>query len=158
MNDLERLLIEHKCTRLIYDYANFVDFDEPVKAADLFTDDGSLVLKNRGKTLSGRKEFETLYQNQQAGQRSGKLLQRHVVSQVMIDIKDADHASSQSRITLYRAEWDLKQGPCPQVHPVIFVWEDEFVRTSEGWKISKHTVLPMAFEAPETHFTSPWGR
>ncbi|MCC8982869.1 nuclear transport factor 2 family protein [Bradyrhizobium acaciae] len=158
MNDLEQLLIEHKCTRLIYDYANLVDFDEPVKAAHLFTDDGSLVLKNRGKTLTGRKEVEALYQNQQDGQRSGKLLQRHVVSQVMIDIKDADHASSQSRITLYRAEWDIQQGPCPHVHPVIFVWEDKFVRTSEGWKIAEHTVLPIAFEALEARFSSPWGR
>jgi hypothetical protein len=71
MDNLQMLLIERECTRLICEYANLVDFDEPEKAARLFTDDGSLILKNRGKTLKGRKEFETLYKNQREGQRSG---------------------------------------------------------------------------------------
>ncbi|RXG85302.1 nuclear transport factor 2 family protein [Bradyrhizobium zhanjiangense] len=158
MNDLERLLIEQRCTRLFYDYANFGDFDDPVKAVRLFTDDASLILKNRGKTFSGRKEFEALFQNQKEGQLSRKMLQRHVLSQIMIDVKDSDHATGQARVTLYRAEWDLAQGPCPYVYPVIFQWNDEFVRTSEGWKIFTHTVSQFAFQAPEARFSSPSGR
>lgn len=158
MNDLERLLIEQDCTRLFCDYANFVDFDEPEKTVGLYTDDGSLVLRNRGTTLSSLKEIEALCQSQREAQRAGKLLQRHVLSQIRIDVKDSDHATGQARVTLYRAEWDLAQGPCPRVHPVIFVWENEFVRTSKGWKMFKHTISPISFEAPETRFSSPWGR
>ncbi|QQO23710.1 nuclear transport factor 2 family protein [Bradyrhizobium diazoefficiens] len=159
MNDLERLLIEQKCTRLFYEYCNFVDFDEPVRGSGLFTDDGSLVMKFRGKTLRGRKEFERLYQGQQEAQTAGRLLQRHVISNLIIDVKDADHASGQARVTLYRGEWDSKQGPCPKVSPVLFMWNDDFVRTPEGWRIHRHEVSGFDFEAPEARWPDPpWAR
>jgi hypothetical protein len=158
VDTLQTLLIERDCTRLICEYANFVDFDEPEKAALLFTDDGSLILRNRGKVLKGRAEFGELYKNQRAGQAKGKLLQRHVCSQIMIDVKDADHATGQTRVLLYRAEWDVNEGPCPNAHPALFVWDNEFVRTKEGWKIFTHSVSALSFESPEAKFSTPWGR
>ncbi|QQO23674.1 nuclear transport factor 2 family protein [Bradyrhizobium diazoefficiens] len=155
MNDLERLLIERECTRLLYEYGNFVDFVDPMKAARLLAEDCSLVLKFRGQTLRGRSEFERLYQGQKEAQAAGRLLQRHVITNPIIDVKKSDHATGQVRVTLYRAEWDLAQGPCPKVSPVLFIWNDEFVQTPEGWRIRKHEVSEFAFESPEARWPSP---
>lgn len=158
MNDLARFLIEHECTRVIHDYALFVDFVDPMEAARLITDDGALVLKSRSKTLSGRKEIDALYQNQKESQLAGRLLQRHFLSNIMIDVKDSDHAAGRALVNLYRSEWDLAKGPAPMVFPVLFRWEDDFVRTPEGWRISRHVVWPAEFESPEAGWSNPWGR
>lgn len=157
MNSLERLVIEHECARVIYDYALFVDFVDPMKGAGLFTDDGTLVLKNRSQTLD-RKEIDVMCQGQKDSQRAGRLVQRHFLTNMMVDVKDADHAGSRVQVMLYRADWDSAKGSAPMVAPVLFRWEDELVRTPEGWRISKHVVYAADFQSPEATWSSPWVR
>lgn len=159
MDDLERLLIERECTRLITEYAKFVDYVDPMKAGGLLTDDGSLVLNNRhpSVTMSGRKELDAgVYQKQQEAVFNGRLLQWHVLSNIIVDVKDSEHASSETRVMLFVTDWDSVRGAAPTVKPHIFRWEDEYVRTREGWRISRHTCTPMVFMSPELE--ARWSR
>ncbi|WP_164935234.1 nuclear transport factor 2 family protein [Bradyrhizobium zhanjiangense] len=157
MNTLERLAIEYECTRALHEYTRLVDYVDPLKAARMITDDGSLVLENRSQTLSGRKEMDAMYKQQSEGMLAGKMLWRHFLSTLIVDVKDSDHATSEATVLLFRSAWDTSKGPCPNIAPEIFQWRDEYVRTPDGWRISKHVVTPFAFKSPEAQFaTNPY--
>lgn len=158
MNDLEQLLIEQACTRLVNEYVRRIDTIDTMKGYELFTDDCQLILRNRSKTFNGRKEYEHIAQNQKDGQHTGKYLQRHIVSGIMIDVKDSDHASGSCLVLLYRSKWDLANGPSPVLAPEMFHWHDEFVRTPDGWKYSKHEISPFVYVSPEAQWPTPWAK
>ncbi|MFK4719302.1 hypothetical protein ABIE89_000402 [Bradyrhizobium niftali] len=156
MNDLERLLIEQACTRLINEYVRRIDTVDTTKGFELFTDDCKLILNNRAKTFNGRNEYQHIAENQKDGQFAGKYLQRHIVSGIIIDVKDSERASGACLVLLYRSRWDLAKGPSPVLAPEMFHWFDDFVRTHEGWKISKHELSPIVYASPEAHWPNPW--
>lgn len=157
MNDLERIIIERDCTRVMNDYGYLCDHDL-MEAARLYTDDSALIQKGRSETIRGRKEIDAWFQKLQDAVSAGKLVLRHVVTQIRVDVRDADHADGHSLVMLFRSEWDTTQGPCPTLAPVMFNADDEFVRTPQGWKISKRVTWPYAFEAPEGKWSTPWAR
>lgn len=158
MNDSERLLIEQACTRLINEFARRIDCLDTLKGYELMTDDCRVVVHGRSKTFNGRKEWEHIAQNQKQGQLTGNYLQRHVVSGIIIDVRDSDHASGTCLVLLYRSEWDLAKGPSPVLAPEMFHWDGDYVRTSEGWRFSKHEVSQPIYQSPEAHWSTPWGR
>jgi hypothetical protein len=58
MDDLERLLAERACERLIVEYCRLVDFGEAARIADLFTEGG--VWSGVDLVLDGREGDDTL--------------------------------------------------------------------------------------------------
>lgn len=56
MDDLERLMIERACERLMIEYCHFVDHGEASRIAGQFTEDG--VWTSPETTMSGRAELE----------------------------------------------------------------------------------------------------
>lgn len=157
MNELERLLIERDCTRVINDYLRFCDSDL-MKAASLFTDDATLILEGRSLTYSGRREIDAWFAKQNKAWLAGRLVLAHMASQITVDVKDSDHAAAHALVMLFRSEWDAAQGPCPKLAPVIFDASDELVRTPEGWKMLKRVCSPFTFESPEGKWSNPWAR
>lgn len=148
VDDTERLVIEQACTRLINEYVRRIDRETTEKGYELFTDDCRLILNNRGQTFNGRKEWEFVAQNQTKGQHTGNYLQRHVVSGIIIDVKDKDHASGTALVLLYRSRWNLAKGPSPILAPEMFHWDGDYVRTPTGWKFSRHELSPYIYVSP----------
>jgi hypothetical protein len=65
----------------------------------------------------------------------------HIVTNVRVDIVDADHADTTQYITLYRHEgWDAADGPAPVVLPLgVLRHRDQLVRDGAVWKFKRKT-------------------
>ena len=116
------------CHQLIIDYADFIDHEEPEAFANLFTPDGALTLPSG--SAQGRAAIL-----EDARGRVGRVVMRHVMSNVKVDVVDDDSARATSYVTVYIA--GPSEGPAVVPGPrLIGEYHDEFVRTADGWKIS----------------------
>jgi hypothetical protein len=80
-------------------------------------------------------------------QRSDRLRSRHVLTNISIDVVDVDHARGITYLTLYRHIGDESLGDDPielKGPAAVGYYEDEFVRTADGWRIARR-VLRFAF-------------
>jgi len=143
MDDLERLLIERRCERLVFDYAAFVDFGEASRIADLFALDG--VWEGEGIRMEGRDAIRNGFSRRQGVTRR---VSRHVCTNVRIDVLGDDEARGVSYLINYR--FDRREGddpalPAPAGHPkFVGEYRDRFVRTPEGWRFA-HRDCRLAF-------------
>ena len=143
MQALERIEIERACEQLSIAYARHVDFKEYDRFAELFTEDGHLTA---GSALDGREAIR-----QSMKQRSDRLRSRHVLTNIHVEVIDADHARGITYLSLYRHIGDesLADGPIHLAGPAaVGHYEDEFVRTAAGWRIARR-VLRFAFRRPD---------
>ena len=139
MQALERIEIERACEQLSVAYARHVDFKEYDRFAELFTEDGHL---NAGGPVDGRAAIR-----QRMAQRSDRLRSRHVLTNIQVEVIDADHARGITYLSLYWHVGDESLGdkPIEFTGPAaVGHYEDEFVRTASGWRIARR-VLRLAF-------------
>ncbi len=131
--------IREACAALSIAYARAVDFRDYDAFVELFAEDGVLDV---GTPLQGKDAIRNAI-----SRRPDELKSRHVLSNIFIDVQDADSARGISYLTLYRhvgpesllAQPIEFEGPAAVGH-----YEDQFVRTPEGFRI-KHRRLHMAF-------------
>lgn len=139
MADYDAREIREACTELSIAYARAVDFRDYDAFVELFADDGVLDV---GTPLKGKAAI-----GEAISKRPDELKSRHVLTNIFIDVQDADTARGISYLTLYRhvgPESLLAQpiefdGPAAVGH-----YEDQFVRTPDGFRI-KHRRLHMTF-------------
>jgi SnoaL-like domain len=81
--------------------------------------------------------------------RSDRLRSRHVLTNILIDVVNADHARGVTYLSLYRHISDVPDGqPIDRTIPAaIGQYDDEFVRGENGFRISRR-VLTLAFRDP----------
>src|SRR5215218_9605997 len=98
MNPLEQMAAERACERLMYRYAQHVDFGHAARVADLFTEEG-VWLGADGRGMHGRDAIrasfavrETLTQRQS----------RHVMTNVLVDVSSPDDAAGVAYLINYR--------------------------------------------------------
>jgi SnoaL-like domain len=133
MNDMERMLAEHACERIIRCYCRHADLGEHAKAAEQFLADGRLEMPN-GQRFEGKAAIRDRLASQPATQ-----ISRHLIANVVVEVRDADHASATSYLLMYRG---VAEGPAVgQALPLgdaflLGQYEDEFVKTGEGWKFA----------------------
>jgi ketosteroid isomerase-like protein len=138
MDELERLLAERACERLIVEYCRLVDFGEAARIADLFTEDG--VWSGVDLVLDGREEIRAWFVKRQALERR---VSRHICTNVGVDVVSPDEAHSVCYLVNYRH--DRRDGddamPVPTEVPK-FVGEcrDAFRRTADGWRFARRHV------------------
>ncbi|NQV80371.1 MAG: nuclear transport factor 2 family protein [Alphaproteobacteria bacterium] len=138
MTDLERMLIEHACERLIMLYALHADTYAPDAVAGLFTDDAVL---NRGDgDAVGRAAILAAF-----NRRRPDAAVRHISTNVVIDVDSEDSARGVSTMTLYRrfGTMDLPQPLEPA--EMIADYHDTFRRTPDGWRFA-HRRAVRVFE------------
>ena len=148
MEDLERVLIERECERLVTAYCHYVDHDDAERIAELFTEDG--VWKSPEATLDGREAIRKAMAERQAN--AGRM-SRHVCNNLLIDIVDEDHAEGVVYLTLYRHDGEEGRRFSPLGSPVMVgEYRDRFLRTAQGWRIT-HREAAASFlrrEEPST--------
>ena len=127
------------CTDLFVSYARHVDFGDYDRFVDLFTDDAVLDL---GFHLQGKERIR-----KSMSKRDPELRSRHVMTNIAIDVIDAQSASGIAYLTLYRhigpetlspTAINL-QGPAGVGH-----YSNTFTKTTDGWRISS-CQLELAF-------------
>ena len=126
--------IEQSCERLVLDFAYFSDHRENEALAELFTSDGTMT-RPSGDTLVGRPAILKEYQSRPAGR-----ITRHLCTNIRIVVESEDHARGLTYAVVYYAvanEPPLQHfGRKVEPRQLIGEFEDEFVRTDDGWKIA----------------------
>jgi hypothetical protein len=136
VSDVEALVIERACEKLIYEFAEAIDVRNDAHLANLFTEDATYARPTDPNTvISGR---DTIVKTFEA--RPGGRVTRHVCSNVRIVVDSPTRAHGVSRVVLIA-------GPSePAAHPqfgyqadtrqLIGEFDDEFVKTPQGWRFS----------------------
>lgn len=135
MTDRDIAGIERACARIVHAYARHADFGEAGEAAALFAESGRLEMSN-GQVFDGREAVRARLEQQPQSQVS-----RHVISNVLIDVVDANRASGSCYLTLYRGT-RVADGALPLDAPfLVGHYEDRFVLTPDGWKFALRKLM-----------------
>ena len=133
-DQLERLLAERACQRLVFEYARLVDSGSASHVADLFTDDGEW-LGSDGRGMHGQDEIRAAFAAREAVSRRQS---RHVITNVLIDIDGPDKGSGIAYLVNFRhdAEGTVAAHPAPADHPkFVGDYHLTFRRVGERWHI-----------------------
>lgn len=118
----EARAIEHDCARLIADYANRNDAGEWEAVAALFAEDGRLARPSAPDDwIVGRPAILAAFRARPARRT------RHLCTNIVIDVIDADHARGHSAVALFLGDSVVKPGS----------FDDRFVRTPDGWRFAE---------------------
>lgn len=136
MDDVQRLMIERACERLVVEYCHLVDHGEAARVAEQFTEDG--VWSSPENTLTGREAIATAFARRQAD--TGRM-SRHVCTNLLIEVLDPDTATGVVYLTLYRHDGDPERRTSPSDAPALVgEYRDTFRRTPDGWRFSRRDV------------------
>jgi hypothetical protein len=130
----EPINVEQLCTRLVLDYVHFNDTQSYEELARLFAEDGVFIRPN-GESINGRDAILHSYRSRPAGR-----LTRHFCTNIRITPKSTDRASGLTYAVVYSANSNDPQvqhfGRKADPRTLIGEFEDEFVRTAEGWRFA----------------------
>jgi hypothetical protein len=132
--------IEWDCAQVLTRFFNYFDAWRYDDMADLFAPDG--VWHRQGKALAGRAQILAALAERSKTQRV-----RHVVTNLQIDVIDADTAASLLYVTAYRHDSGAKEAQPPRIRApyLLLVVPGRLQRTEVGWKIV-HMEMNREFE------------
>lgn len=143
MDALERLTIESHCQRLMNRFSWAIDAMDYEEVVSLFVPD----------CVFGR--AETYYHGYDGLRRSleGRprdRTTRHIVSNVIIDVADADHAKGKAYCLVFGHRGVLAAGAeAPLGAPdSLILHEADFLKTDEGWRF-KRFYIGLSFRKPQ---------
>ncbi|MFI4936516.1 MAG: nuclear transport factor 2 family protein [Caulobacterales bacterium] len=141
MNEIDRMLIEHACAKLVADYAYFADHGPRTAFAELFTEDGVLALPT-GESR-GRKALA------EGGLPAG-LTTQHSMSNVRIRAISESEAEGSAYLTLYIARRPDPEKPAETkiAAPTnVGMYVDRYLKTTDGWRIATRRYEPSIVRA-----------
>jgi len=126
--------IERACERLVLDFAYFSDRQDYESLAALFVPNGAMTRPN-GDELGSRDAIVKSYH----GRGSGRIT-RHICTNIRITVESSDRARGLTYAIVYsanaarppEAHFGIKADP----RHLVGEFEDEFVRTDQGWRIA----------------------
>ena len=134
MTDAERRAIEADCERLIKHYVNLNDAHEWQACTALYTADARMGRPSQpGTFVEGRDAILAAFTARPPR------AQRHTVSNIVVEVEDAEHARAFSVIVLYQGD-PAAAGELPAMSatsPLIGWYRDRLVRTPEGWRFAE---------------------
>ena len=134
MNLTERLQIEALCERLIKHYVNLNDAQDWEGCAALYTADGRFARPSgMGEFVEGREAILASFKGRPPR------AQRHVISNVVVDVEGPATAHAFSVIVLYQGE-PAPEGELPKMSaksPLVGWYRDRIVNTPDGWRFQE---------------------
>jgi uncharacterized protein (TIGR02246 family) len=134
-DQIDRMVAERACERLLNEYARRVDSGTASAMAELFTADG-VWLGADGRGMNGQDEIREAFTRREALTRRQS---RHVITNVLVDVTSPTDATGIAYLINYRHDSTTGQAehPAPADHPK-FVGEYHLTfRKVEGeWKIA----------------------
>lgn len=125
-----RLQIEHECARLINIYCHAIDSHDVDRLLGLFAEDG-VWQRPKSQPLKGRAEIKEFVEHHGVG-----AVSVHNVTNIVVDVEDEDHASSNAYAMVFRGPKTADGGPLPVPLPCLIVhYQHQFVRTNGQWYI-----------------------
>ena len=139
MDEMNRMLAEHACTKLTYLYANRIDLYDYDGFMHLWAADASIDML--GTVFSGHAGIRRFLEG-----REREMICRHIVTNNVVDVIDATRAKGYCYSVAWRAQNMLGKAPAP-IEEIRFIVEyhDEFVRDPQrGW-LFQHRKVGAAF-------------
>lgn len=125
----DQLTARHLIEETLFRYAAGFDDDDLDQLANCFTEDADVVAGVG--TVSGRAAIRDAYQARRDQRTEADEQTRHVVTNVVIDLLGEDRARARSYYTL------IVSGPQGVGVGSCGTYEDELIRSGEGWLIAK---------------------
>ena len=146
MDDLQRLVIEHACRKLTVLYCQHLDHLDPDAFASLFAEDAVYKSAVEPKPIVGRPAVLEWIRRYPAHR-----LARHVASNQLVEVIDADNAKGSSYAVVFR-EPDPQPGVLSaRVTPRSVVeYTDTYRRTPEGWRFASRAYVMHFLEAEDS--------
>lgn len=129
MTEVERMLAEHACARLCTAFHVYVDSYQHDRIPGLFAEDAVWHHMMRG-AMTGREAFAEYLDS-----KSTYPVIRHLVTNVLIDVTDEDHASGVAYVTVLYSE-PTSSPPVLEAPIVLVTYHDTYHRTPEGWRFA----------------------
>jgi hypothetical protein len=134
MDFAERIRIVHECTELVHRYTHYADLGMRSRIPGLFTEDG--VLGFPGEPLRGQEVLQAHFKINDPDRTTV-----HVCTNTVIDVLGQDAAQGITYLTVYAHEGPIPPG-MPAPAPIrVGHYEDQFVRTPEGWRFQERRVV-----------------
>jgi SnoaL-like domain len=133
MDEMQSLLIERACSRLVLLAAEHADHHRPAEFAAVFAVDAVLSRPN-AEPLQGREAIRAAY-----AQRPASRITRHLVTNIRVEVLSATEARASSLVLLWAGSADDEAGPRgrpAQAGQVVGAFDDRFALTPEGWRIA----------------------
>src|SRR5262245_14943723 len=132
MTEQEIIGIERACERLVLDFADYSDRQEYEALESLFADQGTMT-RPSGDPLVGRDAIMKSYKS-----RPGGRFTRHICTNIRIVVDSSERARGRT----YAVVFSGNSSEPPAGHfgikadsrQLVGEFEDEFVRTFEGWR------------------------
>jgi ketosteroid isomerase-like protein len=120
MTDLELLIAEHACERLIVDYAALNDAGDWEAVAALYAPDGRMSRPTAPDDfIEGRDAILAAFKSRPPR------VTRHICANIRINIETQTRATATSQILLFTAADKL---------PLVGSYADAFEHTTDGWR------------------------
>lgn len=140
LSPVDRLLAIEDCTRLMIEYGRRLDHGRAISVTELFTEDGAW--RSNTVDAEGQEQLRAFFTRREA---MVDRETRHVVTNIAVDIHDADHARGQSVAVEIRDD-RRADGFASDTRPAIVGdYEDDFVRVDGRWLFRERRVV-VAFK------------
>ncbi|MGE0141428.1 MAG: nuclear transport factor 2 family protein [Ilumatobacteraceae bacterium] len=142
MDDVERMLAERACERVVVASATCNDSRDWAGLAALYTADGVVVRPN-GQRLEGRDAIEAGYAAGPADR-----VTRHLCTNMRVEVDGPDEARVDTTVFIVSGvrsdDPDATFGVLPSARHLVGEFADRLVRTGDGWRIAeRHARLVM---------------
>jgi hypothetical protein len=142
MTDLDQLLAERACARLIAGFVRHLDVGAPSDVATLFTEDGVWEWPGGDRRIAGRAALAEYF-----GSRPPDRLSRRLCTDVLVDVLGPDEARSTCSFVTFRIDgWTGALLPPPPATQVGG-YADRFRRVGGEWLLARRT-LTLTFGGP----------
>lgn len=145
MDELSRIVTEHECQKLMSLYCKHLDLQDAEAFAGLYTEDAVYKPAAAPEPFVGRRailEWAHAYPKDRLG--------RHLSTNQVVEVLDADHATGWSYAVVFREPEPQAGVMSTRVTPRSMVeYHDEFRRTDEGWRFASRYYVIHFLQAEE---------
>ena len=130
LSELDQALIEQACAKLVNQYALASDRADYVALSNMYAPEGVFYRPTAPDVaVVGRAAILAAFQSR------GPTVNRHVMSDIVVDAVSATEATGDCYIVLYRAAGPTPDGALPAMNPVPLVgqFKDRFVKLDGQW-------------------------
>ena len=146
MDPVQRMLIEHECRNLTVRYCQHLDHLDPDGFASIYTEDAVYKPAVEPVPIEGREAIRAWI-----GRYPKDRLGRHIATNQIVDVIDADKAKGTSYAIVFREPAPQEGVISSRVMPRSLVeYTDTYRRTEEGWKIARRFYRFDFLDAEET--------
>jgi len=134
LTEIERMVIEHACSRLLVGFTNALDEHDPDQLLAMWEE--NCVWESPFGRAVGKPAVRQLLSS------VAPILERHLISNIIVSATDRNHATGSARLTYYRASSEV-EGEVAQMQGATLLADhfDRYVRTAQGWRFAQRKTV-----------------